>query len=58
LVEAFLASRASQLERVRADVGRHPSRVLGNALVNTAWRNSQARQLFSAASGLASDELR
>jgi hypothetical protein len=39
LVDAFRASDASRLARVREDVERHPSRVLANALVNTAWRN-------------------
>lgn len=47
LVEAFRASRASQLERVRADVERHPSRVLSNALVNTAWRNGPVEDIHA-----------
>jgi hypothetical protein len=33
------ATDATRLERVRADAERSPSRVLANALVNTAWRN-------------------
>ena len=47
LVGAFRASRASQLERVRADVERHPSRVLANALVNTAWRNGPVEDIHA-----------
>lgn len=39
LVDAFRASQASRLDRVRAEVERHASRVLANAFVNTAWRN-------------------
>jgi hypothetical protein len=47
LVEAFRASRAAQLERVRADVERYPSRVLSNALVNTAWRNGPVEDIHA-----------
>jgi hypothetical protein len=47
LVEAFRASRAPHLERVRADVERHPSRVLANALMNTAWRNGPAENIHA-----------
>ena len=47
LVGAFRASRASQLERVRAEVERYSSRVLGNALVNTAWRNGPVEDIHA-----------
>jgi hypothetical protein len=47
LVEAFRASAASHLERVRADVERHPSRVLANALVNSAWRNGPVENIHA-----------
>jgi hypothetical protein len=47
LVEAFRSSRASRLERVRADVEGHPSRVLSNALVNTAWRNGPVEDIHA-----------
>jgi hypothetical protein len=47
LVEAFRASHASHLEQVRADVERHPSRVLANALVNTAWRNGPIEDIHA-----------
>ncbi len=47
LVDAFRASHASRLERVRADVERHPSRVLANAFVNTAWRNGPAESIHA-----------
>ncbi len=47
LVDAFRASHASRLERVRADVQRHPSRVLANAFVNTAWRNGPAESIHA-----------
>lgn len=47
LVEAFRASHSSHLERVRADVERHPSRVLANALVNTAWRNGPVENIHA-----------
>ena len=38
------AADATRLERVRADAERHPSRVLANALVNTAWRNGSVEK--------------
>ncbi|MHB1844745.1 MAG: hypothetical protein ACYCWW_07920 [Deltaproteobacteria bacterium] len=47
LIEAFRASRASDLDQVRADVERHPSRVLANALVNTAWRNGPVENIHA-----------
>ena len=47
LVDAFRASHASHLERVRADVGRHPTRVFANALVNTAWRNGPVEDIHA-----------
>ena len=47
LVEAFRVSHASHLEQVRADVERHPSRVLANALVNTAWRNGPVEDIHA-----------
>lgn len=39
----------SHLERVRADVDRYPSRVLANALVNSAWRNGPVEQIHAGA---------
>ena len=47
LVQAFRASRAAHLEQVRADVEGHPSRVLANALVNTAWRNGPVEDIHA-----------
>jgi hypothetical protein len=47
LIEASRTSHASHFERVRADVERHPSRVLANALVNTAWRNGPAEDIHA-----------
>ncbi len=47
LVTAFGASDAPRLERVRADVERHPSRILANALVNTAWRNGLVENIHA-----------
>jgi len=38
---------ASRLERVRADVERHSSRVLANALVNNAWRNGPVENIHA-----------
>ena len=43
------AAYPSHLERVRADVDRHPSRVLANALVNTAWRNGPVEDVHAGA---------
>jgi hypothetical protein len=43
------AAEASRLERVRADAERHPSRVLANALVNTAWRNGPVEGIHAGA---------
>jgi hypothetical protein len=47
LVEAARASDHARLERVRADVEHHPSRVLANALVNIAWRNGPAESIHA-----------
>jgi hypothetical protein len=47
LVDTFRASHASRLERVHADVERHPSRVLANAFVNTAWRNGPVESIHA-----------
>jgi hypothetical protein len=38
---------ATRLEHVRADVERYPSRVLANALVNTAWRNGPVENVHA-----------
>lgn len=38
---------AARRERVRADVMRHPSRVLANALLNTAWRNGPVEKIHA-----------
>lgn len=46
-VEAFRASQAPRVERVRADVERHPSRVLANAFVNTARRNGPVESIHA-----------
>jgi len=43
------AAYPSHLERVRADADRHPSRVLANALVNTAWRNGPVEDVHAGA---------
>lgn len=37
----------TRLERVRGDVARHPSRVLANALLNTAWRNGPVENIHA-----------
>jgi hypothetical protein len=47
LVEAFGASSPQHLARVREDVERHPSRVLANALVNSAWRNGPVENIHA-----------
>jgi hypothetical protein len=47
LVEAFGVSNPQHLARVRQDVERHPSRVLANALVNTAWRNGPVENIHA-----------
>ena len=47
LVEAFRGSQAARLDRIRADVERHSSRVLSNALVNTAWRNGPVENIHA-----------
>lgn len=47
LVEAFAASNPQHLARVREDVERHPSRVLANALVNSAWRNGPVENIHA-----------
>jgi hypothetical protein len=41
---------AARLERVRADAERYPSRVLANALVNTAWRNGPIEDIHAGGS--------
>jgi hypothetical protein len=38
---------ATRLERVRGDVERHPSRVLANAPLNTAWRNGPVENIHA-----------
>ena len=38
-------AEASRLGRVRADAERHPSRLLANAMVNTAWRNGPVEKV-------------
>jgi len=40
------------LAKARADVERHPSRVLANALVNVAWRNGPVEDIHA---GVAAD---
>jgi hypothetical protein len=47
LVGAVRASDASRLDRVCADVEQHPSRVLANALVNSAWRNGPVENIHA-----------
>lgn len=47
LIDAFRASQPSRLEQVRTDVERHPSRVLANAFVNTAWRNGPVEDIHA-----------
>ena len=41
------AADAPHLERVRAEVDRHPSRVLANALLNSAWRNGPVEDIHA-----------
>ncbi len=41
------AAYASHLERVRADLDRHPSRVLANALVDTARRSGPVEDIHA-----------
>jgi site-specific DNA-cytosine methylase len=41
------AADTTRLERVRADSERHPSRLLANALVNTAWRNGSVEDIHA-----------
>jgi hypothetical protein len=41
------AADAARLERVRGEVKRHPSRVLANALLNTAWRNGPVENIHA-----------
>jgi len=41
------AADATRLERVRADAERCPSRILANALVNTAWRNGPVENIHA-----------
>ncbi len=44
LVHAFDITR---LERIRTDAERHPSRVLANAIINTAWRNGPVEDVHA-----------
>ena len=41
------ATDATRLARARADAERHASRILANALVNTAWRNGPVENLHA-----------
>jgi hypothetical protein len=41
------AADATHLERVRASAERFPSRILANALVNTAWRNGPVEDIHA-----------
>jgi hypothetical protein len=41
------ATDATRIDRVRGDAERHPSRVLANALLNTAWRNGPVEQIHA-----------
>jgi hypothetical protein len=41
------AADATRLERVRADAECCPSRILANALVNTAWRNGPVENVHA-----------
>jgi hypothetical protein len=43
------AADPARLERARADATRHPSRILANALVNTAWRNGPVEDIHAGA---------
>ena len=45
------ATDATRLDRARAAADRHSSRVLANALVNTAWRNGPWRASTRVATG-------
>jgi hypothetical protein len=53
LAEPGMAARVvevadvSRLEHVRADAECHPSRVLANALVNSAWRNGPVENIHA-----------
>jgi len=47
LVRATGESRPGRLDRARADVDRFPSRVLANALVNSAWRNGPVESIHA-----------
>ena len=38
---------ATRVERVRADVDRHPSRIFANALLNSAWRNGPVENIHA-----------
>ena len=38
---------AARRERARSDVMRHPTRVLANALLNTAWRNGPVENIHA-----------
>jgi hypothetical protein len=42
-----VAAHPERLARARADAERHPSRVLANAVVNTAWRNGPVEDLHA-----------
>ena len=41
------ATDVARLERVQADAERFPSRILANALVNTAWRNGPVEDIHA-----------
>ena len=41
------ATDATRLERARADAERYASRLLANALVNTAWRNGPVESIHA-----------
>ncbi|MBI5628141.1 MAG: hypothetical protein HY953_04415 [Candidatus Rokubacteria bacterium] len=41
------ASDPARVARVRAEVERHPNRVLANALVNVAWRNGPVENIHA-----------
>ena len=47
LVHAFRASDAQRFEQARANAERHPTRILANALVNTAWRNGPVEDIHA-----------
>jgi len=46
-LQAVQATDATRLDHVNADAERYPSRVLANALVNTAWRNGRVETVHT-----------